>query len=48
MNTQNTKKLIDTENKIMVAIHEGGWRMSEKVGGIKKYKLPVIKIVTRM
>ena len=39
----NKKKLIDTENILMVVRWEGGWGMSENGEGIKNYKLVVTK-----
>lgn len=36
-------KLIDTENKLMVAPGEAGGGLFQKGKGIKKYKLPVMQ-----
>lgn len=41
MNKLNRKKLIDTENMLVVAGWEGSWGMGEKGEGIQKYKLAV-------
>ena len=43
MNKQNRNRVIDAENKLMVARGEGGGRLGEKGEGIKKYKLVVTK-----
>lgn len=39
MNKQNGKRLIDTQNKMMVASREGVWGAGEKEEGVKKNKL---------
>ena len=41
MNKQNSNRLADTENILMVARGERGWRLGEKGGGIEKYRLVV-------
>ena len=43
MNKQNRIRLIDTENKLMVARGRGHGRLCEKGEGIKKYRLVVAK-----
>ena len=43
MNKQNKNRLIDTENKLVVARWERGWGMGGKAEGIRKHALPVIK-----
>lgn len=39
MNKQNRKRIVDTENILMVARWEGPWETGKKDEGIKKYKL---------
>ena len=41
MNKQIRNRLLDTENKLMIARWERVWGLSEKGEGIKKYKLIV-------
>ena len=43
MNKQNKNRLIDSENKLMVARWKGGWGAGEIVEQIKKYRLVVTK-----
>ena len=43
MNKQNRNRLIDTENRLMVARGEGHRGLDEKGEGIEKYKLVVTK-----
>ena len=45
MKKQNGIKLIDTENKLMVANWEEDIKWVKNSEGIKMYKLPVIKAV---
>ena len=40
---QNRNGLIDVENKLLVAIGEGGRRWVKNMKGIKGYKLPGTK-----
>ena len=35
MNTQNRNRLIDTENRLMVARGDPGWGLGEKVKGLR-------------
>lgn len=44
MNKQNGKRLIDTESRLVVAKGEGGWRVGEIGGGVKKKKVSLWKL----
>ena len=43
MNKQNWNRLVDTENRLMVARGQGDWGICRKGEGIKKYKFIVTK-----
>lgn len=40
---QNKTKLLDTENRSVVATREGSWGVGEMGEGAQDYKLPVTK-----
>ena len=42
----NLKNNVNKKTKQMVSRWERGWKMGEKGEGIKKHKLPVIKMIT--
>ena len=42
----NLKNNVNKKTKQMVSRWERGWEMGEKGEGIKKYKLPVVKMIT--
>ena len=48
MNKQNRNRLIDTENKLVVADRRGLGGLGEKGEGIKKYNLAVTIVATRL
>lgn len=46
MNKQSRNRLIDTENKEVVARGEGVGRQVTQIKGIKRYKFPAIKYIS--
>ena len=48
MNKQNRNRLINTENKPMVARGEGEGGQTKQVKGINRYKLPAIKEINHV
>ena len=40
---KKTNRLIDAENKLMIARGDGGEGVGQKVKGIKRYKFQVVK-----